>query len=76
MLAVANSKEYRNSSPQQIVPELAEKGEYIASEPTFYRILRQEKQLAHLCQSAVPLLQAGGNSHRNGGINLIYLDRA
>ena len=47
VLAVANSKEYRDSSPQQIVPTLAERGEYVASESSFYRILRQEKQLAH-----------------------------
>ena len=36
VLTVANSKEYRDSSPQQIVPTLAEKGEYIASESSFY----------------------------------------
>ncbi len=47
VLAVANSKEYRDSSPQQIVPTLAERREYVASESSFYRILRQEKQLAH-----------------------------
>jgi putative transposase len=43
----ANLPEYRNRSPRQIVPLLADKGEYIASESTFYRILRAEGQLAH-----------------------------
>ena len=31
----------------KIVPSLADKGIYIASESTFYRILKQEKLLAH-----------------------------
>lgn len=34
-------------TPNQIVPILAERGTYIASERTFYRVLREEKQLAH-----------------------------
>jgi len=47
VLAVANSPEYRDLSPRQIVPRLADEGRYIASESTFYRILRTENQLAH-----------------------------
>ena len=34
--------------PCQIVPTLADRGKYIASEATFYRILREEKLLAFL----------------------------
>jgi len=33
------------------VPLLADKGEYIASESTFYRILKSEKQLQHRLKS-------------------------
>lgn len=47
VLAVANSPQYRDLSPRQIVPHLADEGRYIASESTFYRILRAEHQLAH-----------------------------
>lgn len=47
MLETANSAEFRNLSPRQIVPRLADRNEYIASESTFYRILREEGQLAH-----------------------------
>jgi transposase InsO family protein len=47
VIATANSQEYRDLSPKQIVPKLADKGVYIASEATFYRILRKENQLAH-----------------------------
>jgi transposase InsO family protein len=47
VLAIANSTEYGHLPPSQIVPLLADKGRYIASESTFYRILRQEGQLTH-----------------------------
>lgn len=47
VLSVANSREFRDQSPKQIVPALADRGEYIASESTFYRVLREEEQLAH-----------------------------
>jgi transposase InsO family protein len=47
VLAVANSPEYRDISPRQIVPRLADQGRYVASESTFYRILRAENQLTH-----------------------------
>jgi putative transposase len=47
VLATANRAEFRDLSPQQIVPTLADRGEYIASESTFYRVLRQAGELAH-----------------------------
>jgi putative transposase len=47
VLEAANSTEFRNLSPRQIVPNLADRNEYIASESTFYRVLREEGQLAH-----------------------------
>ena len=47
VLKVADSAEYRDLSPKQIVPKLADEGTYVASESTFYRILREEGQLAH-----------------------------
>jgi Integrase core domain. len=47
VLAVANSDEFGHLPPSQIVPRLADHGSYLASESTFYRILREEKQLTH-----------------------------
>lgn len=47
LLAVANSEEFGSLPPGQIVPILADRGQYIASESTFYRILREENQLKH-----------------------------
>jgi len=47
VLTVANSDEFGSLPPSQIVPILADRGEYIASESTFYRILRAENLLRH-----------------------------
>ena len=47
VLSVANSTEFAALAPSQIVPILAERGQYLASESTFYRILREAKQLKH-----------------------------
>jgi putative transposase len=49
ILAIANAPEYCNQAPSQIVPNCADKGVYVASESSFYRILRQEKLLQHRC---------------------------
>ncbi|MFA0052687.1 IS3 family transposase, partial [Vibrio breoganii] len=45
IIAVCNSKEFKSLPPSQIVPTLLDQGEYIASEATYYRVLRQEGQL-------------------------------
>lgn len=47
LLAIANAPDYANLPPSKIVPTLADQGVYIASESTFYRVLKAEKQLAH-----------------------------
>lgn len=47
ILDIANSTNFRDLSPCKIVPLLADEGRYIASESTFYRVLREAKQLAH-----------------------------
>jgi len=52
VVAVLNAPAYRDQSPNQLVPLLADKGEYIASESTLYRILRADKLLAHRQASA------------------------
>ena len=47
VLSVANSDEFGHLPPSQIVPRLADQGRYLASESTFYRVLKEENQLAH-----------------------------
>ena len=47
IVETANLPEHRDLSPKQIVPLLADQGRYIASESSFYRILRAEGQVHH-----------------------------
>ena len=47
VLQTANSPSYRDLSPKQIVPQLADEGTYMASESTFYRFLRAARQMVH-----------------------------
>ena len=54
VLDVANSAEFRDLSPKQIVPKLADQDRYVASESTFYRILREEDLLARRGRARAP----------------------
>lgn len=47
LLAIANSPEFGHLPPSQIVPRLVDRGQYVASESTFYRVLKAENQLKH-----------------------------
>jgi len=47
VISLANSEKYMDKAPSQIVPLLADEGLYVASESTFYRILKSEKMLAY-----------------------------
>jgi putative transposase len=47
VLAIANSAEFGHLPPSQIVPRLVDRGEYIASESTFYRVLKAANQIKH-----------------------------
>lgn len=40
ILSLVNSEEYGHLPPSQIVPRLADQGQYVASESTMYRLLR------------------------------------
>jgi putative transposase len=47
LLTVANCEEFAHLAPSQIVPRLADQGQYIASESSFYRVLKAAQQLQH-----------------------------
>ena len=51
---VCNLPEYASYPPSQIVPALADTGEYIASESSFYRVLKESKQLNHRGRASEP----------------------
>jgi transposase InsO family protein len=71
VLDTANHPEFRNLSPRQIVPLLADRGEYIASESTFYRVLREAGQLAHR-QHARPARRHRPKEHVARGPNEVW----
>lgn len=71
VLDTANLPEFRNLSPRQIVPLLADRGEYIASESTFYRVLREAGQLTHR-QHARPTRRHRPKEHVARGPNEVW----
>ena len=54
VLSVANSVEFCDSPPCQIVPILSDRNEYVGSESSFYRILRRHNLLHHRHRSRKP----------------------
>lgn len=54
LLEVVNGPEFRDLSPKQIVPRLADQGRYLASESTIYRVLAEEEQLTHRGRARPP----------------------
>jgi len=47
VVRLCTSAEYRDQSVKQIVPKLADSGNYLASESTMYRVLREHELAAH-----------------------------
>lgn len=66
------SPENRSLSPKQIVPRLADKAIYLASESTFYRILRAEKLMNHRGRSAKKNRVPQPKEHVATGPNELY----
>lgn len=54
VIAVACSPEFRDLSPKQIVPRMLDRGEYVASESSMYRILRSIDGMKHRRTSMPP----------------------
>lgn len=54
ILAACNSAEHQSLPPSQIVPRLADQGIYIASESSFYRVLREHEQAHRRGRTAAP----------------------
>lgn len=47
IVTTCNTTEFSSLAPCQIVPQLADRGRYIASESSFYRVLRERGQNSH-----------------------------
>lgn len=68
IIKISTSKKYMDLSPCQIVPLLADAGIYIASESSFYKVLRERNLLSHREKSKprttnrpAPLVATGPN---------------
>lgn len=57
IIAVATSLEFIDKSPHQIVPTLADRGEFIASESSFYRVMKSCEVLTHRGKSEPRVVQ-------------------
>lgn len=66
LLDTLNSPEFRDVSPHQVVPRLADQEKYLASESTMYRLLREQKQLTHRERSK-PATSRRPNEHAATG---------
>lgn len=54
VLDLCCNSEFKDKTPWEMVPTLADRGIFVASESTFYRVLRREKLLAHRLSSNPP----------------------
>lgn len=72
LLAIANSEEFQSQSPKQIVPTLADRGEYVASESSFYRVLREADMMHHRGKSAEPKPQVRPEGHKATAPNQVW----
>ena len=54
ILALANEPRFAALPPAQIVPRLADEGRYLASESSFYRVLKAQGQMQHRGRAKAP----------------------
>ena len=71
VLALAIAPQFMDMSPNQIVPALADRGEYVASESTFYRVLRAQQMSRHR-DGCKPKQSHGPRSHEADGPNQVW----
>ena len=72
IIAISNGPKYKALPPSQIVPKLADEGIYIASESTFYRVLKAAKQWQHRGKSLAPKNRRKSNSYLASGPNEVW----
>jgi transposase InsO family protein len=72
ILAIANSAEFGQLPPSQIVPRLADQGSYVASESSFYRVLRAANQIKHRGATRPTLERSKPRALSASGPNQLY----
>ena len=64
VLSICNSAEFASLPPSQIVPKLADQGQYLVSESSFYRILRSDGQQHHRGRARPPVRRKPPTSYK------------
>ena len=64
VLDACNSTEFASLPPSQILPKLADQGRYLASESSFYRILRANGQQHHRGRAKPPVWRKPPTSYK------------
>ena len=71
VISLVTSPRFRDLSPNQIVPLLADENRFVASESTMYRVLRQERLLRHRGRARAPK-QRAPSTHEATGPNQVW----
>lgn len=67
IVSLCNQSAFVDLPPTQIVPALMDQGVYVASESSFYRVLKKNGQLHHRGKSRVPQRKATLTTHTANG---------
>ncbi len=72
IIDICNHPEYKSLPPSQIVPRMADKGKYIASESSFYRVLSQVNQLHRRGRAHAPRTVTKPKGYKAKGPNQVW----
>lgn len=72
VLKIVTMPEFADLPPSQIVPTLADRGIYVASESTMYKILKNEKMLQHRGNSKAPVKSKFPTTHIADAPNQVW----
>ena len=72
ILDTCHQPEYASLPPSQIVPRLADQGTYLASESSFYRVLRDAGEQQHRGRSSAPRKPKPLSTHCATGPNQVW----
>lgn len=72
VLRLATSPEFASLPPSRIVPRLADQGWYVASESTFYRLLKAADLQHHRGRARAPIRRHRPTSHCATGPNQVW----
>jgi len=72
MAALCNDPEYRSRPPAFIVADQLDRGRYVASESTLYRVLREQGQVHHRGRQKAPQPGRQPTTHQASGPNQVW----